>query len=54
MSMNDSAVAMHEFYSSLRRGGFGRWEALWLTGCMVKGVPLPDWLADKLRNTEDE
>lgn len=53
-SLDDGAVVAHEMYLSLRRAGFGRWAALWLTACLNKAVPLPDWFADKLRDAEPE
>ena len=53
-TVDESAVMLHEFYSSLRNAGFGRTAALWLTACMSKGVPLPDWFADKLRDADPD
>ena len=53
-TMNESAVAVREFYLSLRKAGFGRWDARWLTACMIKDVPMPGWFADKLRDAEPE
>lgn len=47
-TLDDALVAMHEWFVGLRKAGFGRMEALWLTGVWSKGVPMPDWLYDML------
>jgi hypothetical protein len=52
-TMQEGATGLNELYVSLRNGGFGRWAALWLCGCMLKSVPLPDWFADRLRDSEN-
>lgn len=51
-TLDSSAVVHHEIHQSLRRAGFGRWQALWLTACMAKGVPLPQWFADQLQSAK--
>lgn len=51
-SLDASAVVHHEIHASLRRAGFGRWQALWLTACMAKGVPLPQWFVAQLEGAE--
>ena len=43
---------LFENYQLAKRAGFESLEALWLIGCMLKGVPLPDWMVEKL-NKED-
>lgn len=50
--MDSSALVHHEIHASLRRAGFGRWQALWLTACTIKGVPLPQWFADQLESAK--
>ena len=52
MSLQDSALAMNEMYRSYREAHFTRFEALWLTGAMAKGVPMPEWLVDRLRDED--
>lgn len=47
-SLDASAVVHHEIHASLRRAGFGRWQALWLTAVTIKGVPLPEWFSKQL------
>ena len=51
-ALDGSAVIHHEIHQSLRRAGFGRWQALWLTACTIKGVPLPAWFAEQLNATQ--
>ena len=53
MSLQDSALAMNEMYRSYREAHFTRFESLWLTGAMAKGVPMPDWLIERLREEEE-
>lgn len=53
-SLDSGAIIAHELYSSLRRAGFGKWEALWLTGAIQGTVPLPSWFADKLESMQPE
>lgn len=53
-TITESAAGLHEVYLSLRQAGFGRMDARWLVACLLKGVPLPDWFADKLRDADPE
>lgn len=46
--LDAETLVHHEIHQSFRRAGFGRWQALWLTACMAKGVPLPQWFAAQL------
>jgi hypothetical protein len=52
--LDAGAIIAHELYRSLRRAGFGRWEALWLTAAIQKDVPLPSWFADKLESMKPD
>lgn len=49
-NLDEALIAMHEYHRGLRKAGFGRMEALWLTGAWAKGVPMPDWLYDLLES----
>lgn len=41
MSMRDSAIAMHEAYTSFLQAGFSHGDALYLTACVLCGGPKP-------------
>lgn len=45
-------MMLYENYRLAKNAGFEQIEALWLVGCMVRGVPLPDWMVERL-NKED-
>lgn len=46
--MDVGAVGLQEAYQTFLKAGFAPMEALWLIGCMLRGVPLPEWLIDRL------
>ena len=53
LSIDESWIGVHEIFLAAQRAGFQRIEALWLTGCMVKGVPLPEWLLEHMNGEEE-
>lgn len=42
-----------ENYRLAQEAGFQRMEALWLIACLIKGVPMPDWMIEKLEGEPD-
>lgn len=43
-----SAVNLHELYASLVAGGFSEYAAMWMVAAMMKGLPMPEWLCERL------
>ncbi|WP_435109810.1 hypothetical protein [Nocardiopsis synnemataformans] len=41
MTMRESAIAMHEAFTSYMEAGFNRTEALYLTACMLRAPEPP-------------
>lgn len=54
LTLGESWIGLYEMFGLAMQAGFERMEALWLVGCMTKGVPLPDWMMEKLERNPDE
>lgn len=48
MSLAESLVGIHEIYNNAQAAGFTKYEALWIIGIMLKGLPMPEWISERL------
>ena len=39
------AAGFHEMFLAFHAAGFTVYQALWMTGAMAKGLPIPDWIS---------
>lgn len=54
LTMVEGWIGLYECYLLSKRAGFEKMEALWLVGCLIKGLPMPDWMMEKLERNEGE
>lgn len=44
----EGAIQLHETYTLLTGAGFEEYQALFLVGVLLKGVPMPDWVIARI------
>jgi hypothetical protein len=48
----EGAMQLHELYVAYVEAGFEEYVAMWMCVAVANGLPMPEWLAERLQGDE--